>query len=88
MVYNTKNGTSLQKLPDNSQVLGKIQWILFLEIEKKESKTLKTFKKLHEQINQSPQYNQSRQSQSIRGNAYEETDQELDILRNIVTIPK
>ena len=43
MVYNTKNGTSLQKLPDNSQILGKIQWILFLEIEKKESKTLKTF---------------------------------------------
>ena len=88
MIYNTKNGTSLQKLPDNSQILGKIQWILFLEIEKKESKTLKTFKKLHEQISQSPQYNQNRQSQISRGNSYEETDQELDISRNIGTIPK
>ena len=42
-------------------------WILLLEIEKKESKILNTFQKLLEQINQNPQYNQSRQSQSSRG---------------------
>ena len=44
-----------------------------LEIEKKESKTLNTFQKLLEQISQSPQYNQSRQGQSCRGDVYEET---------------
>ena len=55
---------------------------ILLEIEKMESKKLKTFQKLLEQISQSSQYNQSRQSQSSRGNAYEETDQELDISGN------
>ena len=59
MVYNIGNGASLQKLPDKSQISGKRQWILLLEIEKKESKTLKTFQKLLEQIRQSPQYNQN-----------------------------
>ena len=59
MVYNIGNGASLQKLPDKSQIPGKRQWILLLEIEKKESKTLKTFQKLLEQIRQSPQYNQN-----------------------------
>ena len=44
-----------------------------LEIEKKESKTLNTFQKLLEQINQSPQYNQNRQGQSNRENVLEET---------------
>ena len=28
MVYNTDNGTSLQKLPDKSEISGKRQWIL------------------------------------------------------------
>ena len=42
MVYNTENGASLQKLPDKSQISGKRQWILLLEIEKKESKTRNT----------------------------------------------
>ena len=73
MVYNTGNGASLQKLPDKSQISGKRQWILLLEIVKKESKTLNTFQKLLEQISQSPQYNQSRQGQSSRENVYEET---------------
>ena len=68
MVYNTENGASLQKLPDKSQISGKRQWILLLEIVKKESKTLNTFQKLLEQISQSPQYNQSRQGQSSREN--------------------
>ena len=39
MVYNTENGASLQKLPDESQISRRKQWILLLEIEKKESKT-------------------------------------------------
>ena len=69
MVYNTGNGASLQKLPDKSQISGKRQWILLLEIVKKESKTLNTFQKLLEQISQSPQYNQNRQGQSSRENA-------------------
>ena len=77
MVYNTENGASLQKLPDKSQISGKRQWILLLEIEKKESKTLNTFQKLLEQISQSPQYNRSKQEgkidcQSSRGNVYDE----------------
>ena len=50
MVYNTGNGASLQKLSDKSQISGKRQWILLLEIEKKENKTLNTFQKLLEQI--------------------------------------
>ena len=58
------------------------------EIEKKEIKKLKCFHKLTEKISQSPQYNQSRQSQSSRGNVYEETDQELGISGNTGTIPK
>ena len=61
MVYNTVNGASIQKLPDKSQISGQRQWILLLEIENKESKTLNTFQKLPGQISQSPQYNQSRQ---------------------------
>ena len=59
MVYNIGNGASLQKLPDKSQISGKRQWILLLEIEKKESKTRNTFQKLLEQISQSPWYNQN-----------------------------
>ena len=60
MVYNTGNGALLQKLPDKSKS-GKRQWIILLEIAKKENKTLNTFQKLLEQISQSPQYNQSSQ---------------------------
>ena len=73
MVYNTGNGALLQKLPDKSksQISGKRQWILLLEIEKKENKTLYNFQKLLEQI--SPQYNQSSYDQSSRENVYGET---------------
>ena len=35
MVYNTENGALLQKLRDKSQISGKGQWILLLEIVKK-----------------------------------------------------
>ena len=73
MVYNTDNGTSLQKLPDKSEISGKRQWILLQENEKKESQTLNTFQKLLEQISQSPQQNQSKQGQSSRENVFEET---------------
>ena len=73
MVYDTGNEALLQKLPDKSQISGRRQWILLLEIEKKVRKTLNTFQKLLEQISQSPQYNQSRQGQSSRENVYEET---------------
>ena len=46
MVYNTKNGASLQKLPDKLQISGKRQLVeLLLEVEKKESKTLNTLSK-------------------------------------------
>ena len=48
MVYNNENGASLQKSPDKSQILGKREWILLLEIEKKVNKTLKKFQKLLE----------------------------------------
>ena len=63
MVYNNGNGASLQKLLDKTQILGKIYWVILLEIKQKESKTLNTFQKLLkllEYISQSPQYNQSR----------------------------
>ena len=43
MVYNTKNGASLQKLPDKLQISGKRQLVDI--IEKKESKTLNTLSK-------------------------------------------
>ena len=72
MVYNSGNGASLQKLSDKSQISRKRQWILLLEIEKKESEALNTFQKLLEWISLSPQYNQSRQGQSSRENVYEE----------------
>ena len=69
MVYNTENGASLQKLPDSEITnSGNRQWILLLEIEKKESKTLNAFQKQLEQISQSRQYNQRRQGQNSRGN--------------------
>ena len=48
MVYNTENGASLQKLQDKSQISGKREWTLLLEIVKKERKTLHTFQKLLE----------------------------------------
>ena len=75
MVHNAGNGALLQKLPDKSksQISGKRQWTLLLEIEKKENKTLNTFQKLLQQISQSPQYNQSSQGQSSKENVYEET---------------
>ena len=38
MIYNTENEASLQKLPDKSQISGKRQSILLLEIEKKKVK--------------------------------------------------
>ena len=52
MVYNTGNGSSLQKLPDESHILedsGYYCWKL-----RKESKTLNNFQKLLEQMSQSP----------------------------------
>ena len=51
MGQNTKNGATLQELasyPDKSEISGKRMGILLLEIEKKESKKLKTFQKLFE----------------------------------------
>ena len=39
MVYNTKNGASLQKLADQKKDRRKRQWILLLEIEKQNSNT-------------------------------------------------
>ena len=53
-----------------------------LENEKKENKKLKSFQELIEQINQSPQYNQSRKNQRVRGNVYKETNQRLVISEN------
>ena len=39
MVYNTENGASLQKLAQQKkEARGKTQWMLLLEIEKKEIK--------------------------------------------------
>ena len=70
MVYNTENRVEprFRNYQVNHKFQGKRQWILLLEIEKKESKTLclKSFQKILEQISQSPQYNQSRQSQTSR----------------------
>ena len=81
MVHNTENGTLPQKLPDKSQILGKRQWILLLQIKKKESKTRNNFQKLLEQISQNPQYNQSAgwaRTEQRKQNVYEETSyQEL-----------
>ena len=89
MVYNTGNEASLQKLPDKSQIPGKRQWKLLLEIEKKGSKTLNTFQKILEQISQSPQYNQSRQGWGSRENVYEQTTKnQPDISGNAGTITK
>ena len=62
--------------------------MLLLEIEKKESKKIKIFQKLLEQIIQSPQYNQRGQCQSIGRNVYEETDQEIDMSGNTGTTAK
>ena len=50
MAYNTENGALLQKLPDKSQISGKLWWILLMEIEKKEITSLKTFQKLLEYL--------------------------------------
>ena len=47
--------------------------MLLMEIERKESKTLHSFQKLLQQINQSLEYNQSRQGQSSRENVFQET---------------
>ena len=61
---------------------------IIVENWEKGSKKLKTFQKLLQQISESPQYNQSRQSRSSRGFVYEETDKEQDISGNTVTKPK
>ena len=59
---------------------------ILMETEKKESKKLKNFQKLFQQISQSQQYKQSRQSS--RGNVYKETGQEPGISGNTGTITK
>ena len=82
------NTSEITRLPDKLQISGKRQRILLLEIEKNESKKLKSFQKILEQISQSPQYNQCRQNQSSRGIVYEKNNQELDIAGNTGTIPK
>ena len=64
-----------------------MQRILLLQTRKNESKKLKTFKKLLEQIVQVFQYNQNRKSQRSRGKVYQETEQELNISGNTGTIP-
>ena len=46
MSYNTKNGATLQELPEKSPISGKRKSKLFLEIEKKESKKLKRIQNL------------------------------------------
>ena len=61
---------------------------MLLKIEKKEIKKLKTVQNLIEQISHSSRYDQRKQSQSIRGYVYEETDQELEISGNTSTILK
>ena len=43
MAYGIDNEASLQKLPDKSQISQEKEWILQLEIEKRERKTLKIF---------------------------------------------
>ena len=77
MVYKTENGASLQKLAQQKkESRGKRQWILLLEIEKKEIKTLNTFQKLLKWISQSPHSVQSEQAAELkqqRKNVYEET---------------
>ena len=91
MVYNTENGASLQKLAHQKKDRGKRQWILLLEIEKKESKTLNTFQKLLKQISQSPQYNQSRQrAKAVEEEMFMRTAKNQTYLeiRNTGTIPK
>ena len=73
MVYNTENGASLLKLAQQKkQARGKRQWILLLEIEKNEIKTLNTFQKLLGQISHSPTSVQSEQA-AQRAKAIEET---------------
>ena len=85
MVYNTGNGASLQKLPDKSQISGKRQWILLLEIVKKESKTLNAFQKLLEQISQSPQYNRAGRRVRQTARAVEEMFMMRNLPRNLNT---
>ena len=57
-------------------------------MEKMESNKLKTFQKPLEWIKLIPQYNQSRQSQSRRGNVFVETDQELIDTSGNTWVPK
>ena len=44
MAYNTENGATFQELPEKSPISWKRKSNLLLEIEKKESKKLKSFK--------------------------------------------
>ena len=63
--------------------------ISLLEIEKKESKKLRTFRNYSSRLTRVlRKYNRSRQSQSSNGNVYEETEQELGISGNNGTIFK
>ena len=57
MVYNTENGAPHFRNQFNRKKR-LLQWILLLEIEKKDIKTLNNFQKLLKQISQSSQYNQ------------------------------
>ena len=84
MVYNTENGASFQRIPYNSQILGKRQLILLLEIEKKENKTLKTFQKLLEQTNKSSHYRSGR-ARAVEGMFMRKTTKNYTCLAILVS---
>ena len=76
-------------LPNKSQIPGKREGILLLEIEEKESKKLKTFSQLLEQIRESSvQSEQSKTARAAEEMFHQETDQELGISGNTGIIPK
>ena len=64
MCYNTENEATLQELPEKIPISAKKNRKFLLKIDKKESKKLKRFEKLLEQMSQGSQYNQSKYNQS------------------------
>ena len=83
----TKNKASLQKLPGKSQFQEKNSGYYCWKLKKKESKTLKTFQKLLEQISQGPLVQSEQAELSSRGNVYEQINQKLHISGNTGRVP-
>ena len=66
LINHRKWNKTLEIIQEKSRISGKKKRKLSLDIEKKKSKKLKSFQKLLEQMNQSPQHNRAGRARAMQ----------------------